>query len=158
GRRVFPARIFRYDALWPVHFFVTRRTWCMLKSLSAEHLSAITRVFGSESVVLAAWLFGSVARGRATPSSDVDFAVLLRREAPTGLDRLVLLDRLARALGDVLGVPDQQVDVVSLNEQGVLFQHNVLRTGRLIYEADTKARVLFVTSVIRRYLDFRPTV
>jgi uncharacterized protein len=119
---------------------------------------ALPQVFESEPAVVAAWLFGSVASGRATPFSDVDFAVLLTPDAPTGLDRFVLLDRLARKLADVLGGSERTVDVAVLNGQGVVFQYQVIRCGRLLYEADHKARVLFVWGVLRRYLDFRPTL
>jgi len=130
----------------------------VIHDLSPQRLAELSKVFRSESAVVAAWLFGSVAQGRATPLSDVDFAVLLRPNSPQGLDRFVLLDRLANALADLLGISDQSIDVIPLNDQGVLFQHSVLRTGRLVYETDPRARALFVSSVLRRYFDFRPTV
>jgi uncharacterized protein len=126
--------------------------------LTADCLTKLAEVFRSEPAVVAAWLFGSVAQARATALSDVDFAVLLRPDAPEGLDRFVLLDRLARKLADVLGVNERGVDVTALNEQGVVFQHNVLRTGRLLYERDPRARMLFVWGVLQRYLDFQPTL
>jgi predicted nucleotidyltransferase len=130
----------------------------MQATLKSDHLPALVEVFRSEPAVVAAWLFGSVARGRATLFSDVDFAVLLAPHAPKGLDRFVLLDRLARKLADVLGVSEQAVDVAALNGQGIVFQYQVLRSGRLLYDADPKARALFVWSVLRRYLDFQPTL
>ena len=125
---------------------------------NSDHIPGLIKVFQSEPAVLAAWLFGSVARGRATPLSDVDFAVLLRADAPTGLDRFVLLDRLACSLADVLGVNERDVDVAALNEQGVVFQHQVLHSGQLLYEADPRARMLFVWEVLQQYLDFQPTL
>ena len=123
-----------------------------------DNIPALAEVFQSEPAIAAAWLFGSVASGRATPFSDVDFAVLLGRGAPEGLDCFVLLDRLARKLADVLRISERDVDVAALNGQGVVFQYQVIRSGRLLYEADPKARALFVWSVLRRYLDFRPTL
>ena len=57
----------------------------MLADLFSERLTAIVTVFASEPAVQAAWLFGSVAKGHANPFSDIDFAVLLGTEAPTGL-------------------------------------------------------------------------
>jgi predicted nucleotidyltransferase len=130
----------------------------MRAKVSPDDLAALAEVFQSEPAIVAAWLFGSVATGRATPFSDVDFAVLLAANAPEGLDRFVLLDRMARKLADVLGVSERAVDVAALNGQGVVFQYQVLRSGRLLYEADPRARALFVWSVLRRYLDFRPTL
>jgi uncharacterized protein len=126
--------------------------------LTAERLARLAEVFRSEPAVVAAWLFGSVAQGRATALSDVDFAVLLGPDAPQDLDRFVLLDRLARALADVLGVNERAVDVACLNEQGVVFQHQVVRTGQQLYERDPRSRMLFVWKVLQEYLDFEPTL
>jgi predicted nucleotidyltransferase len=130
----------------------------MLAKLTPEQLAACAEVFRSEPEVLAAWLFGSVAKGRANPFSDIDFAVLLRPNAPKGLDRFVLLDRLAQALANVLAVSEHDVDVTALNEHGVLFEYEVLRSGQMLHEADRQARELFAWGVVCRYLDFRPTL
>src|SRR5260370_37233911 len=123
-----------------------------------DSLPALIEVFRSEPAVLAAWFFGSAAQGRATHFSDLDFVVLLRPDAPKGLDQFVLLDQLARRLADILNVPEQKVDISTLNGQGIVFQYEALRTGQLLYEPDRKARELFVWSVWRRYLDFEPTL
>ena len=117
---------------------------------------ALGEAFASEPAVVAAWLFGSVACGHATPSSDVDFAVLLRTDAPRGLDRLLLLDAIAERIAHVLDVSERAIDVVALDEQGPVSQHTVLRTGRLVYERDPRARLLLSCSAVRRYLDFKP--
>lgn len=119
---------------------------------------ALREVFAAEPEVLAAWLFGSVARDRATPESDVDFAVLLRDHAPQGLERLALLDAIAERLARLLGTSERRIDVVAIDEQGPVFQHGVLASGHLVYERDPRQRLLFACSVTRRYLDFKPTL
>ena len=120
--------------------------------------AALREAFAADPVVVAAWLFGSVASGRATPSSDVDFAVLLSADAPRGLDRLVLLDTIAERIAWVLNLSEQRIDVVALDGQGPVFQHTVLRTGRLVFESDARERIRFACSVVRRYLDFKPVL
>jgi predicted nucleotidyltransferase len=130
----------------------------MVSGLTSESVVSIADVFRAEPAVRAAWLFGSVAGGHANRFSDVDFAVLLGADSPQGLDRFVLLDRVTRALADVLAVSERDVDVTALNEQGLVFQYEVLRSGRLIYEADRNARELFAWGVVCRYLDFQPTL
>ena len=127
-------------------------------SLTPEQIAAVAGVFRSEPTVLVAWFFGSAARGRSTPFSDLDFAVLLKADARQGLDRFALLDRLARGVASVLGVSEDKVDVAAVNEQGVVFQYQVIRTGQLMCEASPKIRELFVWDVLQRYLDFRPTL
>jgi len=123
-----------------------------------EKADRIAGVFRGEPSVVAAYLFGSVAADRAWALSDVDFAVILREPSPRGLDLFVVLERLAVALSDLLGVSETRVDVTALNGQGPVFQHSVLRTGKRIYESDRRARVLFEWKAIMRFLDFKPTL
>jgi hypothetical protein len=51
-----------------------------------------------------------------------------------------------------------EIDLITLNSQRLLLQYGILRTGRLIYEADPKYRVRFTQKVIQAYLDFQPTL
>jgi predicted nucleotidyltransferase len=118
----------------------------------------IMSVFAREPDVVAAYLFGSVCKDRATPFSDVDFAVLLRAGAATGLELFALLDRLACALAEVLGLPDQAIDIVPLNSAGLVFQHFVVGCGRVVYDAHPKTRRLFEWRVVCRFLDYKPTL
>jgi len=109
--------------------------------------------------VVAAYHFGSTVRGVARPESDVDVAVVLEPEAAASSaeDELVVsLARLQNRLQRHLGL--RKLDLVVLNHQGAVFQHNVLRTGRLIWDADRRRRVLFETQVISEYCDFLPTL
>lgn len=108
--------------------------------------------------VLAAYHFGSSVRGANRPDSDVDVAILLTPEAAkTQNDELVVpFARLQNSLERCLGIG--KLDLVPLNDQGVVFQHNVLRTGRLVYERDRRSRALFEARVISWYCDFLPTL
>lgn len=130
----------------------------MLTSEIESERGHIAAVFAGEPDVVAAYLFGSVSEDRATPFSDVDFAVLLRPGAAAGLELFALLDRLACSLADVLGLSDQAVDVVPLNGAGLVFQHAVLRRGRVVYDGDPKARQLFEWRVVCRFFDYKPTL
>ncbi|MBI2195328.1 MAG: nucleotidyltransferase domain-containing protein [Planctomycetes bacterium] len=109
--------------------------------------------------VVAAYHFGSSARGLARPDSDVDLALLLRaRDKDWPMDR-----KLVEALAELQWrlqrtLKANALDVVVLNDQGLPFQHTVLRSGRLVYEGDLQARVLFESYVISWYCDFLPTL
>jgi predicted nucleotidyltransferase len=102
---------------------------------------------------LAAWLFGSRARGTATESSDVDVAVLLAEPRPRGLAALptALEDELERELG-------ARVDVVVLNEAPVDLVHRVLRDGRLVCEHDRAARIRFEVRKRNEFWDLEPVL
>lgn len=106
--------------------------------------------------VAAAWLFGSRARGSHGPMSDVDIAVLLGEGAPAGRRLIHAEDEMAARLAKALGV--REVDLVAINSQGLVFRHNLLRTGRLIYEADRRRRIAFTHRVILNFCDFEPTL
>ena len=100
---------------------------------------------------LAAWLFGSEARGAARADSDVDVAVLVA-EAPRGKLEDLHLD-WASALEARLGCP---VDLVVMNGAPVDLVHRVLPEGELVLERDRSARVAFEVRARREYFDLEP--
>ena len=124
----------------------------MATSATAE-LVAIGAVLARCPPVSAAWVFGSVGRGDATATSDLDVAVLLSR-APTEEDQVALrmlsveLERFS---------PSGRVDIVVLGRQGPVFRHRVLREGKLVLDRDVAARHEFETRAIIDYLDWKPT-
>jgi hypothetical protein len=101
--------------------------------------------------LLAAYLFGSVARRADSSSSDVDVGILLRT-APTGeLDdlRFALEGDLERALG-------RTTQVVALNNAPPDLVHRVLRDGRLLLDRDRAARIRFEVRARNEYFDLLP--
>ena len=90
-------------------------------------LLTITEYFKTQPV-LKAWLFGSYARGEATPESDVDILVEFDHSSPIGLFAYA---RMWRELEERLG---RQVDLV---EEGTLLPFAVESANRdkkLVYE------------------------
>jgi len=113
-------------------------------------------IFRDYPYISSAYLFGSHVSGKITPESDVDIAVLLKSNAPGGRELLHEEDYLAYRLAKAVGI--KEVDLIDLNSKGLLFQHNVLRTGILIYDSDPGFRIRFETGVIIRFCDFEPTL
>jgi hypothetical protein len=102
--------------------------------------------------VVVAYLFGSLARGQATPRSDVDVAVLL----DAGLGPRELVERqleLAVALDDL---STREVQVVLLNTAPPFLAYQVLREGRLLHERDREERIDFEVRAMKRYFDVKP--
>jgi predicted nucleotidyltransferase len=96
--------------------------------------------------VIALYVFGSVASGRARPGSDVDLAVLLDR--PVSLaEELDLRAELARALGR------GDVDLVLLREASPLLAYEVVTGGRRLHARDRDEADRFEEGSVRRYLD-----
>ncbi len=112
----------------------------------------ITQVLASvEDRLLAAYLFGSVARGTDSSSSDVDVGILLRTAPPGELNslRFALEGDLERALG-------RTTQVVVLNHAPADLVHRVLRDGRLLLERDRGARIRFEVRARNEYFDLLP--
>jgi predicted nucleotidyltransferase len=100
--------------------------------------------------LVAAYLFGSHARGDFTAASDVDVAVWLHA-APKTLDELPL--ELAAELQQTLGVP---VDVVVMNGAPTDLIHRILRDGILLVDRNPSARIAFEVRARNDYFDLLP--
>ncbi len=101
--------------------------------------------------VIAAYLFGSLAQGRARPQSDIDVAILL-----VPMDSGAAFDRRLRLMEQLRPYADREVSVVVLNIAPPILQNQVLRHGRLLYERDRLARVEFEVRAGQVYADLKP--
>jgi predicted nucleotidyltransferase len=101
--------------------------------------------------VLAVYLFGSVARGQAGRSSDVDVGVLYEVTPPATLEGLGF--DLASELEAAIGRP---IDLVVLNRAPADLIHRVLRDGVLVVERDRGRRIEFEVKARNEYFDLAP--
>jgi predicted nucleotidyltransferase len=101
--------------------------------------------------VVAAYLFGSVARGEAGPASDVDVAVLLSPEPSPVYASLEL-----RLEGDLERALARSVEVVVLNLAPIDLVHRVLRDGILLLDREPSTRVRFEVRARNEYFDLLP--
>jgi len=116
---------------------------------------AVARSVARRPEIQAAYIFGSVAQGRARPDSDIDIAVLLARRVPDARALRYRL-RLAADLGAALRRSD--VQVIVLNDAPPLLAHRVLSRGVLVYERARAARVRYQVQTAQRYADLVPTL
>ncbi len=103
--------------------------------------------------VVAAYLFGSAARGETTPLSDVDIAVYL--DEPSRESRVAaylgLRGQLAQALGD------GPVDLVLLNDAPPALAGRIIASD-LLYSAGERERIRLETTILSRYQDLLPVL
>jgi predicted nucleotidyltransferase len=114
-----------------------------------EHLEPVLAASGD--AIVAAYLFGSVARGTARATSDVDVAVLFSADPPGTLAGLHL--DLEADLERAAGVP---VQLVVLNRAPADLVHRVLRDGILILDRDPSRRIRFEVHARNLYFDLKP--
>ena len=100
---------------------------------------------------IAAYLFGSVARGDDRADSDVDVAVLFDAAPPSVLSAppFTLAGDLERALR-------RPVDLVVLNTASADLVHRVLRDGQIVLDRDRARRLRFEVAKRNEYFDLEP--
>ena len=136
-----------------------RQLWIHTSSMSspppAEHeqmLAGIRSLLSEQSEVAAAYLYGSTARGSATPLSDLDLAIL----PVEGLDesrRARLQREMAGRLGALAGA--LPVDVRFFDELPLAVRGRVLYEGALVVDRDPALRVRTEVRTRMEYHDFQ---
>jgi predicted nucleotidyltransferase len=124
-----------------------------LRLFYREEMSRRLRAsFSGFKEVSVAYMFGSRARGDYGQESDWDFAVLLSEcfRDPYRLVRLI--EEIARNLG----VSDEKVNLVVLNDAELELSHRVISEGLVVYESDAEKRVEFEVHILKLYMDFKP--
>ena len=96
--------------------------------------------------ILAAYVFGSFARGQTF--SDLDIAILLATSPAEPLKYELTLE------GDLEKSLPIPVDMRVLNHAPQPFQYNVIREGNLILDRDPNRRAAFEGNIVKQYLDF----
>lgn len=112
----------------------------------------ITGYFTQQEDVVAAYLFGSVARNQASHLSDVDIAVLLDPDlgSEASVERQL---QLMVALDDFA---DREVQVTILNRASPMLAYQVVKDGILLYERDPDDREAFEVRTMKIYFDVKP--
>lgn len=129
-----------------MNMFTTRET-------IEQRLNELANAVQGMQEIDALYLFGSQASQTANKLSDIDLAVLLRKDAP-----MVQYFDYRRAYGvkfsDILKM--ERVDVIILNEASILLAHEVLSARKILFERDPAHRVEFEVHAVDAYLDFKP--
>jgi len=115
-----------------------------------KHQKKLNKIFKENQVALA-YLFGSAARGRMTPLSDIDIAVLFSDEVEED-DYFNKILRLAHELGNVFEI--DRVDVINLGTvTSPLLKHNAVFGGKLIFGKDRKKQFQLESGIMKEYED-----
>lgn len=111
----------------------------------------LAEYFRERADIAAVYLFGSVARGTARESSDVDVGVLYRAPLAPTLE--------AQPYGDEATLSAQlgrTVQIIEMNHAPVDLVHRILRDGILVLEPDKSRRIAFEVRARNEYFDLLP--
>jgi len=108
-----------------------------------DAVKKVREVLMADERILAAYLFGSTAKGLRQPISDIDVAVLVEG------DGLRVQAELLALLAKALKVPEEKVDIVDLRRAPIHLKHRVLRDGIMLIDRGPGEQLL--REVIERY-------
>ncbi len=116
--------------------------------LSAETVKSIAETIGQFAEVDAAFLFGSYARGTATPGSDIDLG-LVSTSAEIGLPKLSILAELTKE-----GI--ENIDLIDLSQSDPILRFEAVSPNKMLCARLGFDRGEYYSRVIREYLDLLP--
>ena len=118
--------------------------------MNAIESPAVGRLLAKAGVEVAI-LFGSAAKGRLRPDSDIDIGILPSPDRALGFDEeLALVAELEQILG-------REVDLVRLDTASTLLRFEASQ-GRRLYEARVDAFADFVARALVEHEDLRPVL
>ncbi len=106
--------------------------------------------------IVAVYLFGSRAQGRAGPLSDFDFAILMNKEGHRRGSRLYdeIYDLLSPFCHRTL--ENDVIDIIFLRDVPLELRMHVVRYGKVLFDHNPSARANFEAETVDAYCDFRP--
>lgn len=115
-----------------------------------KHQKKLNKIFKENQVALA-YLFGSAARGKMTPLSDIDIAVVFSDEVKEDnyFDKALNLAHKTRNVFEI-----DKVDVINLETvTSPLLKHNAVFGGKLIFGKDRGLQFEIESGIMKEYED-----
>lgn len=97
-----------------------------------------------EKSVKAIYLFGSQAKGKTKPYSDIDFCVLTKHSVSNN------------AKEEILSNSSEKIDISLFWDLPLTLQYRVLKEGKLLLNRDELLLHRATNSIVLSYLDFKP--
>lgn len=113
-----------------------------------ERLPEAYEYLRADKDILFAYLFGSLARKKAGPLSDVDIAVYCREGASFPEKKLDILGNLMNIL------KTDEIDLVILNRAPLALRMKILENKRVIVDKAPLIRHRYESLTMRQYFDF----
>ena len=105
---------------------------------------AIYKALNKEENIILAYIYGSTAREKEHPFSDIDIAILLKEPS---IDKTIKIHSI---LTDSLG---EKVDTLLLNLAPPILKYQVIKNGIRIISKNEEARIAFESKALSEGLD-----
>lgn len=117
-----------------------------------DNIPDIVKRISEDDIVVALFIFGSGAKGKLKPLSDLDFGILLSMK----LDKKGRFEKQLELIGTYNeAFKTDEIDLVLMNDAPIRFSYNILRDGKLLFCRDRTKLVDFVERTVKLYLDFK---
>ena len=104
-----------------------------------------------------AYLFGSFIDIERDVFRDIDVAIYVSSVSPfSAYEKMKFSLKIGRELEKVIR-PRYEFDVKILNYAPILFQYEVIKTGKVVFSRDEVDRIRYEAKVISSYLDYKET-
>ena len=104
----------------------------LLEGLSRGERAALVELAQTNPAIDALWLYGSVAKGTHTASSDIDLAVLYCDYERDPVERRLRPELLALEWMHQLSIPEGKLSVLDIQNVAIPLAMEVLSTGQLL--------------------------
>lgn len=121
-----------------------------------DQMQKISQFCRQHPEIIAAYLFGSRAVGKAGALSDLDLAFLIDYSLIRNKYRYGYHAYLVSELINLLSTND--VDVVILNEAPPFLKFQVINRGKVIFCRSEREKLAFHVKAFNEYQDFRPFI
>ena len=108
----------------------------------------LSKIFKKYPKIAAAYLFGSMASGKANQESDMDLAIVEKDHT--------IRDKKLDILADLTREGFDRLDLVFMGQADIVLQYEAVRMNRVIYQCPDFDRGEYYSRIVRRYLDFCP--
>ncbi|MCJ8502118.1 type VII toxin-antitoxin system MntA family adenylyltransferase antitoxin [Desulfatitalea alkaliphila] len=117
-----------------------------------ERIPAAAAYLDSRPDVAFSLLFGSLAKGKQTPLSDVDIAVYLTHDDELAQAKMEILG----CLNDILGT--DEIDLVILNKATLPISMNILKNSKRLTDRQPHIRHRHLSITMRKYFDYHRNI
>ena len=117
-----------------------------------DKIPSLVNKLKKDEEIIALYLYGSAVTGKLRPLSDIDLAVLLKKDM-TNNERFDFHLHLITEVSSILETDD--FDLVLLNDAPVRFSYNIIKTGKLLFYTEKMTLINFIDKTVLKYLDFK---